>query len=258
MHAAAEAKGVVHLLGTEFRWSTGQALAARAMAEGRVGEPRLATFMLHMPALADPSGEVPGWWTDRSEGGGWLGAYASHIIDQVQTLCGRFTGVSASLDLLADRDWSAEDTYTVHFRTERGASGVIQSSAGSWGMPFGCSRVVGTRGTLSIEGDAVNIGTAAGIEKLEVPDDLVLAAPEPPPTDLLVTQYDMLHSMGIDLAPYTRLFEALRARIADPAAKLDPAPATFEDGLAGQAVLDAIRRSSAEETWIPVEIPGRR
>ena len=54
MLAAAESAGIVHLLGTEFRFATGQALATRAIAEGVVGEPRLATFLLHLPTLADP------------------------------------------------------------------------------------------------------------------------------------------------------------------------------------------------------------
>ncbi len=42
MLAAAEAAGVVHLLGTEFRFATSQALVARLIAEGAIGEPRLA------------------------------------------------------------------------------------------------------------------------------------------------------------------------------------------------------------------------
>ena len=33
----------------------------------------------------------------------------------------------------------------------------------------------------------------------------------PPPGELLHTTYDMLHAGGIDLAPYTRLFEAMAA-----------------------------------------------
>jgi predicted dehydrogenase len=46
--AAAEAAGIVHMLGTEFRFDTGHALLARAVADGAVGEPRLATFLLHV------------------------------------------------------------------------------------------------------------------------------------------------------------------------------------------------------------------
>lgn len=120
---AAEAAGIVHMLGTEFRYSTAQALATRAVRVGVIGEPRLATFILNVPVLADPEGEVPDWWSSAKEGGGWLGAFASHIIDQFRATLGEFAGVSASLTLVADRDWTAEDTYTIHFRTVGGVDG---------------------------------------------------------------------------------------------------------------------------------------
>ena len=78
-------------------------------------------------------------------------------------------------------------------------------------------------------------------------------APEPPPGELLVTAYDNLHSMGIDLAPYTRLFSAMKARIEGDLRPLDPAPATFVDGVACQAVLDAIRHSAREHSWVQIQ-----
>ena len=252
MRDAAERAGIVHLLGTEFRWSTGQALATRAIRDGVIGEPRLATFMLHVPALANPDGEVPQWWGRSEDGGGWLGAYASHVIDQMRTMFGEFDGVSASLQLLSARDWSAEDTYTVHFRMKSGAEGVLQSSAGAWGPPVIVARVTGTRGTLWIEGDRVQVADAGGARELDCPDELRLPAPVPPDASLLHTAYDMLHSGGIDLAPYTRLFETFAARIRGTGGDEDPAPATFADGLAGQLVLDAIRRSSRERTWVSI------
>ena len=66
--AAAEAAGVVHLLGCEFRWDAGQATLARAVAAGAVGEPRLATVCSTCPLLADAGAEVPAWWADRRPG----------------------------------------------------------------------------------------------------------------------------------------------------------------------------------------------
>ncbi len=253
MLEAAESAGVVHLLGTEFRYSTAQAVATRAIRQGKIGEPRLATMMLHIPALADPSGEVPGWWTDQSQGGGWLGAYGSHVIDQIRDMIGEFEGVSASLMLASARDWTAEDTYTIHFRTRNGAEGILQSSSGTWGAALGVTRVVGSKGTLWIEGANVMIGTADGVETLPVPDDLVLPAPDPPPAELLVTAYDMLHSMGIDLGPYTKLCEVFRDLINGKPTPTDPRPATFVDAVACQAVLDAVRLSSREKRWVSIE-----
>jgi predicted dehydrogenase len=62
----------------------------------------------------------------------------------------------------------------------------------------------------------------------------------------------MLHSMGIDLGPYTRLYENFAAQIEGRPVAADPRAATFADGVAVQAVLDAIRRSSREKTWIEI------
>ncbi len=253
MLEAAEKAGVVHLLGTEFRYASGQALFTRAIRAGVVGTPRLATFLMHLPPLADPAAEVPDWWSDAEQGGGWLGAFASHVIDQVRTTLGEFAGVSASLSLVSDREWTAEDSYTVHFRTTNGVDGVLQSTIGAWGPPVVCTRVSGSQGTAWLEGDAVIVFDRRGRRQLDVPEDLRLPPPDPPPPELLVTAYDMLHSMGIDLPPYVKLFQAMRARILGEDGPADPAPATFADGVAGQAVLDAIRRSSAERCWVSLD-----
>ena len=252
MLEAAEGAGGVHLLGTEFRWATGQALAARVIRDGAIGEPRMATFILHVPLLADPRGELPAWWADAGEGGGWLGAQAAHVVDQVRTTLGDFEGVSASLPLVADRSMTAEDSYTVHFRTRTGVDGVMQSTAGAYGPPLFVTRVAGTAGTVWVDFDTVSIADADGQRQVAVPDDLVLPPPDPPPADLLVSAYDQLHAFGIDLPPYTRLYQAFADLIAGRPVPEDPPPATFADGVADMAVLDAIRRSAAEQQWVSI------
>ena len=249
---AAEKAGVVHLLGTEFRWSTGQALAARVINGGAIGEPRMATFVLHVPMLADPDGELPSWWASAEDGGGWLGAQAAHVVDQVRTTLGEFEGVSASLPLVADRSMTAEDSYTVHFRTRTGVDGVMQSTAGAYGPPLFVTRIAGTAGTVWVDFDTVSIADADGQRQVPVPDDLVLPPPDAPPADLLVTAYDQLHAFGIDLPPYTRLYDTFAALIEGRVVPDDPRPATFADGVADMAVLDAIRRSAREQAWVPV------
>ena len=54
MLAAAREAGIVHMMGTEFRWDAGQATLARAIRSGAIGEPRLATVVLQVPVLAAP------------------------------------------------------------------------------------------------------------------------------------------------------------------------------------------------------------
>jgi predicted dehydrogenase len=250
MLAAAEKAGVVHLLGTEFRWGTGQALMARLVRDGAIGTPRLAMFLLTIPLLADPNADVPEWWSDGDQGGGWLGAHAAHVVDQVRTTLGEFEGVSAALPRLADRDWTAEDTYSVHFRTRMGCAGTLLSSAADWGPIQIVARIAGTEATVWVDGDRVQIADRSGTRVVPVPDDLVTAPPAPPDGDLLSSAYDLLHATGVDVGPYTRLAETFRALIAGEPVASDPAPATFADGVANMEVLDAIRIAAATSTWV--------
>jgi predicted dehydrogenase len=251
--AAAESAGVVHLLGTEFRFATAQALAARAIAQGALGEPRLATLMLHVPLLADPAAEMPDWWSKREQGGGWLGAHGSHLIDQVRSTLGEFAGVSAGLLCLSERAMSADDTYNVHFRLRSGVEGVLQSTASVWGRFLMCTQFAGSRGTLWVEGDDVWVADRSGARCLPVPEDLKLGPPQPPPLEGLATAYEMMHVTGIDFRPYVRLYEAFRDLILGRPLPPDPVPATFADGVADMVVLDAIRRSAAEHRWVDIE-----
>jgi len=175
------------------------------------------------------------------------------VIDHMRCMLGELTGVSASLRVVSERPWTAEDTYTIHFRTASGAEGVLQSTAAARGPFAAISRVVGSRGTLWLEGDSVFVADATGERQLEVPEDLRNPAPSPPPSELLHTAYDMLHSMGIDLGPFTKIFETLAARMRGEPGITDPAPATFADGLAVQKVLDAVRLSSAQQRWVAID-----
>jgi predicted dehydrogenase len=250
MLAAAERAGVVHLLGTEFRFAAPQAVMARVVTSGRIGRPRLATFLLHTPLLADPKAEVPDWWSDAAQGGGWLGAHAPHIVDQIRSMLGEFEGVSAALPSLVERDWTAEDSYSVRFRLRSGVEGVLQGTAGEWGPFLAVARVAGTRGTVWIEGDGVRVADASGTHAVEVPEALRMPAPDPAPGVLMSSTYDRLHSGGGDLAPYTRLYRVFRDRILGRPSPADPAPASFADGVANMEVLDAIRRSAAQRRWV--------
>jgi predicted dehydrogenase len=253
--AAAQDAGVTHLLGTEFRYDTGQALLARAVHDGVVGDPRLALFLLHVPVLADRDASVPTWWADAIEGGGWLGAHGSQVIDQIRVTLGEFDVVTASLLHLA-RATTADDGFVVHFRLKSGVAGVMQSTAADRGPFLIETRVVGTRGTAWIDGlgDAVWVADARGTRRLGIPDELRTAPTRPAaPRALLTTTYEQMIGHGLDLGPYTRLAEHFRARIERTAPPPGPAPATFADGVADMAVLDAMRRSTSEKRTVTIE-----
>jgi predicted dehydrogenase len=235
MYEAAEAAGIVHLLGHEFRWQPENATLARAVSEGLIGTLRFISMVQYLPLVADPDARMPHWWFDRSAGGGWLGAHGSHIVDQVRAGFGEFASLSAALPTVSARDNVAEDSYIVRFALRNGAEGAMLQTGGAWGAPASMLRVSGTRGTVWVEGGAVKIADRNGTRELPIPDDLKL----PPPA----SGEDPRQNMS--LALFTRLCEGLRARIENrPSPTAVPLP-TFADGVAGMAVLDAIRASAA-------------
>lgn len=257
--AAAEEAGVVHLLGAEFRWAPAQATMATAIAEGRIGSPRLASFVLHIPLLADPGAVVPGWWTEAGSSGGWLGAYASHVIDQIRSTLGEFAAVSACLTNVVERSWTAEDSYSVQFRLDTGVSGVMQSSSSDWGPILILTRVVGSTGTIWAEGDNVGVADRDGTHQLAPAFGFDPTPPDPAPSELFTTHYEMLHSIGQDMGPWTRMATVFRDLILggdpgraapDVGPAVGPPPATFADGVALMRVLDAIRASAATGDWV--------
>jgi len=237
MSMAAAAAGVVALVGHEFRWAPDRAVAARAIADGVIGEPRLATLVQYVPLVADPDAKVPEWWFDETRGGGWLGASGSHIVDQVRTWFGEIASVSATLPTVSRRD-AAEDSFVARLSTQSRVEVVLQQTAASWTPGVaGMTVVAGTDGTLELTGEGVCVSDRSGRRVLPVPDDLALPAAD--------ASDDPRHRYThLELGPYTRLCEALRARMdgREPASPV-PVP-TFADGLACMRVLDAIRASA--------------
>jgi predicted dehydrogenase len=259
MLAAAERAGVVHALGVEFRFTAPHELLRRTIASGAIGTPRQALFAWLVPFLSDPRAATPEWWQDATRGGGFLCAWGSHLVDQVRVTLGEFVAVSARLQTLSGAPgMSADDTFTAQFRLAGGLEGVFVESMAAPGDFFGIVRISGSEGAIWIEGvqgGEVWLADRRGNKRrVPVPEDLVLPPPVPfPHTELMQTAYEQAHAFGTDLAPYTRLLEGVRVRIEGRDPGRSPPLATFHDGVAGQAVIDAMRASACEGRWVSVE-----
>ena len=257
MRDAADAAGVVHLLGTEFRFATGQALLTRTVRSGAVGTPRSGLFMLHIPTLADAAAELPTWWERAEDGGGWLGAYGAHVVDQVRTTIGEIDTLTATLQTL--RPSPADDRgrhilgrapyggrlsgaaaqllrgrRSVHRRHQDHRDGRRRMDPGRRGVARHRSRTCpGARAG----GPA---GRAAG-------SAAVGAAPHRPTT--CGTRWARIWSPTRDCSRASGSGSSVSESPGDPVA------ATFDDGVANQAVLDAVRAASSSGTWVEVARP---
>jgi predicted dehydrogenase len=251
MVEAAEEAGVVHLIGTEFRWTPDEALVRRVIRSGLIGEPSLVTFVQHSPLNAGRLHQAfnPEWWTDAARGGGILRAAGVHVIDRLRTWMGEVASVSAHLQVVGNLPpGAADDTYTLHVRFASGAVGVLQHCASAWGQRSLLTRVFGPLGSIWTEGGEAWLGYRDGSHRLDVPPDLALPPAPAPSND---PQHAFTH---LELPPYTRLAERFRDEILGikPSADAPPTP-TFLDGLAAQLVIDAADESSGRQgAWVDV------
>lgn len=246
LQAAANA-GVAAVVGHEFRWSPERAMLKRVIEQGRIGEPRMANFTSLSPYLLHPGIEMPDWWFDEAQGGGWLGAAGSHLIDWMRDLLGEIDAVSATLFSLSGKGDGADDSYAFRFRTESGADGVVQQSAAAWGDALDVTRIIGSRGAVWLEGTALHLADAEGTRAVSIDEDLALPPIPPVSTDPRQASAKWKMLTAVELPAYLRLCEGLRSVIVGDASAEDLRLPTFGDGLACMEVLDAVRLSAAEQ-----------
>ncbi len=259
MRDAAKAAGVFHMLGAEFRFDSAQALLRRVVRDGLIGAPRHFLRIYHQQGNSDPDEKIADWWEDASQGGGFLGAFGSHMFDQVDYMFGPITRVSGLLQTLAPGrpHRTADDAYSVQFTTGSGVAGTIMAAQVAPGPLVMATKVTGTRGGAWIQSGAsygdpeeVWVMNEDGARQIPMPADLVNTAPTPfPVAELIQTEMDRWHTMGFDVPPYARLFAEMRARIEGRDPDIPERAATFDDAVRGQAVLDAVRLSSATGQW---------
>ena len=262
MLAAAEQAGVIHALGAEFRFDSAQALLRRVVQSGTIGQPLMFHRIYQQPG-GDPDEPLAEWWLDATQGGGFLGAFGTHMIDQARGTVGEIARVSAVLRKLSPGrpTQTSDDYYTIQFQTASGCMGLIEAALAFPGPFVMSTKVAGTAGTAWIQSGAafgepeqVWVQDAQGARQVSMPDELVNAPPEPFPIDELVqTEMDRWHSQGFDVAPYAKLFAQVKARLEGRDPPLPDPAGDFRDAAANQAILDAARRSDAERRWIDVE-----
>src|SRR5207248_4957987 len=139
----------------------------------------------------DPTVELPAWWESAADGGGWLGAAGSHVIDQVRSTLGEFEALSASLHRIASRPaMTADDTYTVHFRLVGGCTGVLHGSCAIAGPPLATTKIAGTEGCVWFQAgewgsEEVWLDTGSSPQRVPDPVDVPRVPPDPPPVEFL-------------------------------------------------------------------------
>jgi len=242
-------KRLLALIDHELRFLPGRLKMREMVQRGDLGKIKHAGVLFRSDSRADPN-RPWNWWSDKKQGGGALGAIASHIIDGFRwVLATEVDDVTCNLAThIREREGHEGQMHAVTTDDEAnlllrfsdseltdGATGNVSISMVEAGPPLHRCEVFGERGALRVEGDGElwqsNIGDGAW-KTVEV-DRGALAR-------------------GMSDNGWARGFTVFSQKIV--AALLEgrttvEGAATFEDGHQTQLVLDAARRSNENRCW---------
>lgn len=244
MTEAARDAGVLALIDHELRFQPGRLHAHKLLRDGAIGKVRHAKTYFQAPHRGDAN--LPwNWWSDETEGGGALGAIASHIIDSFHWFLG--TDISSVFCQLQSqikgRPTKGGETKPVTSDDEsllvlrfsdsdltNDATGLVSVSMTEYPKYRHRVEFYGSKGAIAIEarGEVLIADAVPDTEWKEVEVDFGEPIAGVPDTGF---------SSGFsEFAPH--IVRAIR----DGDASIEHA-ATFSDGLAVQLVLDAARES---------------
>ena len=233
--------GVIHVVNFQLRFAAPYARAAELARGGYLGRLAVADARISINPVdylrgPDWSPSKAAWFTDAAQAGGLLvGSAGPHLVDLLAWLGGRVEAVAARTAVTrpvvgpgdggAAREVSAADAFLGLLRYAGGGLATIRGVPVAYHGGGFALELNGTEGTLVVEGGALRGATAAD----EAPADIPL--PSGAPRDRV--------------AIAARFVEAIRAG--------GPAPApNFEEGVAAQAVLDALAEAARTGRWVAV------
>ncbi|RAV10952.1 gfo/Idh/MocA family oxidoreductase [Mycolicibacterium sp. GF69] len=208
--------GVPHFLNFEFRFNESWSKLKELADGGAVGTPRHLHWTFFGSGLR---GRKYGWINDRDLGGGWIGAYGSHLIDFTRWLfgseitdCGGVTRIDGSPEQA-----TAEDAYSAWFTMANGCS-VTHDTGFAAAVPSVPSvTLIGSDGTVELTADTTLVLRRPGAD----PETTEFTPPprrSPPPA-----------------------LSAFFGRVADALRTGTPITPSFDDGLAVARVMDDLR-----------------
>jgi predicted dehydrogenase len=256
---AVEQAGVNNAIGFNYRRLPAVALMQRMIADGTIGEVRLWRGTWLSDEFTDPATPFD-WRFDRAMGGTTIADLGSHMIDMALWMIGPIAEVSAQSATFiptrssedGERQVTIDDASSALIRFESGARGTIEMARLAIRRPCDFTiEVNGTKGTLIFDYPRLN-----ELRYGDVGDDPGLYGmrrirAEHPSHPYATLGWPIGQGIGYGETFINQAVDLLQRW---PGGPWSP---NFGDGLAVQAVCDAMERSAGERRWVGVsEITG--
>jgi predicted dehydrogenase len=267
----AEAAGAYSMVGFNYRRTPALALARSLVADGRVGTLRHIRAVYAQDWIVDP--QFPLVWRLQKDlaGSGALGDIGAHVVDLAYFLTGeKLTGLSGTLDTFVKQrplpsastglsatggtetgEVTVDDAAAFFGRTESGAMATFEATRFATGRKNGLRiELNGSAGSLAFDFERMNELHVydAGVPAADAGFRRILATE--PDHPYVSAWWPPGHGLGYEHTFVNEIADFVR----DVATGTPPTP-SFADGLYIQRVLDAVERSSTQESrWTPIAI----
>jgi predicted dehydrogenase len=252
--AAVERAGVRNAIGFNYRRLPAVALMHRMVADGTIGDVRLWRAIWLSDEFTDPSTPFD-WRFERAMGGTTIADLGSHLIDMALWMVGPIEEVTAQSETFIKRRPAADgdlpvtidDASSALIRFEGGARGTIEMARMAIRRPCDFTvEVNGTKGTLVFEyprlnellyGDAGDDPGLYGMRRIRA---------EHPSHPYAALGWPIGQGIGYGETFVSQAVDLVRDW---PSGAWKP---SFADGLAVQAVCDAMELSAGEKRWVRI------
>ncbi|WP_151733966.1 Gfo/Idh/MocA family protein ['Paenibacillus yunnanensis' Narsing Rao et al. 2020] len=269
MLEAAEAAGILHMIGFNYRFSPAVKLAKRLVDSGRLGKIYHFRAWFLQDWILDP--EFPLVWRLQKDvaGSGSLGDLGAHLIDLAHFLVGdisevigmsetfvkerplaaEMTGLSAKAGAGGPRGPVTVDDATLFMaRFKDGALGSFEATRFAAGhRSTNAFEINGSLGSVRFDFERMNELEVYFTSDEEDVQGFRRVLATDPVHDYAAAWWPPGHTIGFE---HTFIHEMLELSNAVETGR-QPVP-NFRDGVKCQAVLEAVERSAAERRWIEV------
>jgi len=270
MLQAAEEAGITHAICHNYRFAPAVSLAKQLIEEGKIGKIYHFRGVYLQDWILDPNFPVV-WRLDKSvAGSGSHGDLAAHLIDTARWLVGEIAEVNGMLDtFIKQRPKLAEFDDRLGGKASSEMAEVTVDDSSIFMARF-ANGAVGTfeasrfcAGRKNHQRWEINGSKGSIVFNLERMNELEVYYHDDPPETRgfrLVQTTDSCHPFTGDYWPvahiigYEHTFINLVKKLMDAMAAGQPASPNWVDGVKNQAVLEAVEKSWATRSWVPVEV----
>ncbi|MDQ3179197.1 MAG: Gfo/Idh/MocA family oxidoreductase [Acidobacteriota bacterium] len=247
-------KGVLALIDHELRFQNGRQKAYSMLRDGAIGKVRHAKYNFRNASRGDATLSWT-WWSDKSAGGGSLGAIGSHVIDSFlwflgadveRVFCQLQTHIKQRKDAKTgeQREVTSDDEANLTLRfaesdLTQDATGLVSISMTEYPKYVNCLEFFGTAGAIRIDylGE-IFLAKAGETDWRKIETEI-----GKPPSEIFDSGFP---SGFMSFAP--KVVEA----ILNEKTEIEHA-ATFEDGLRVQKILDAAHESNESGCLVKIK-----